>query len=408
MAQFNLTTAVELTKRLYPEGLERLFYEVSPLYAMLNKWKQFGGEGKFLTWEFSRSAGASMSFANAQANKGASSFKRPFITRAREYALASMDGEALEATLGDKYAIAELFKVALDDAKDNVTDSLSIMLYGNGGGARGQVHPTTAISTTDLTLASPSQARAFHKNMVVRMSSTDGLTGSLDAGSVVIDKVNRATGVLTATTNWTTSIPTASANDYLFRDGDFGLAIKGLGAWFPTTAPTAGDSFFGIDRSDDPEWLAGVRYAPSSGNYKEILVNAAANLQQVCSGRAAPDLVMMNPVDWGNLMNEVGSHMVIQVPSKHPEISFEGLSLYTGLGKMKVLADPACPRFRAYMLTTSTIEIWSLKDVPRVLDRDGLQSLREGTSDADEIRVGGYLQAVCKNPQKNSVITLPA
>lgn len=408
MAQFNLTTAVELTKRLYPEGLERLFYEASPLYAMLNKWKQFGGEGKFMVWEFSRSAGASMSFANAQANKGASSFKRPFITRSREYALASMDGETLEATLGDKYAVAELFKVALDDAKDNVTDSLSLMIYNNGGGARGQVHPTTAISGTSLTLANPAQARAFHKNMVVRMASTDGTSGALDAGTNVITAVNRATGVLTGATAWTTAIPTASANDFLFRDGDFGNAIKGLAAWFPTTAPTAGDSFFGIDRSDDPEWLAGVRYAPASGNYKEILVNAAANLQQTCSGRVAPDLVMMNPIDWGNLMNEVGSHMVIQVPSKHPEISFEGLSLFTGLGKMKVLADPACPRYRAYMLTTSTLEIWSLKDVPRILDRDGLQTLREGTSDADEIRVGGYLQMVCKNPQKNSVITLPA
>lgn len=406
MASFNLTTAVELTKRLYPEGLERILYETSPAYALLKKWKQFGGEAKFLTWEFARSPGASTVFANAQANKGASQFKRPLITRSNEYALASMDGEALEATMGDKYAIAEIFKVAMDDALTNVTDAISVELYQNGGGARGLLASGSVAGTT-LTLSNPQMTRGFWPGMKLNSSSTDGTTGSVRAGSVTLLAVNRATGVLTATGNWNAGIPAIVNTDYLFRDGDFGRGIKGFVAWNPTTAPTAGDSFFGIDRSTDPEWLAGVRYAPTSGNYKEILVNAAANLQQVSPG-ARPTHVFMNPIDWGNLLNEVGSHMVIQVPTDIPAVSFEGLKLYSGIGAMKILADPACPRYRAHMLEIDKWEIWSLGDVPKILDRDGMQSLREPNADADELRVGGRLQLVCKNPSRNSVITLPA
>ncbi len=402
---FNMTTALELTKRLYPEGLEVFLYKMSPVYALLKKWKSFGGEGKFLVWQYAPGAGSSVSFTVAQANKSASSFKRPLITRSKEYALASIDGETMEATMGDKFAVAEAFKVAMDDALHNVNRSLALNMFGNGGGARGKL-ASGAVGGTTLTLADPSQTVGFEVGMWLQSSATDGTSGAVRAGRVQLAGVNRVTGVLTATGNWSAGIGAIVNTDYLFREGDFGGTIKGLAAWIPTTAPAPAESFFGIDRSSDPVRLAGVRYAPTTGNYEEILIDAAQLVAQ--QGGGMPDTVVMNPIDWGNLVKEVGSKRVIEVPTDKPNIGFKGLELEGGPGTMTVVKDFNCPRLRAYMLEKSTFEIWSLKDVPRILDRDGNRSLRESTADADELRVGGYLQMVCKAPGRNCVITLPA
>lgn len=406
MGSFNLTTAVELTRRLYPEGLEKFLYEASPAWGLLKKWTGFGGEGKFLVWQFAPGAGGSFGFSTAQANKSASQFKRPFITRVSDYALASIDAELWEATMGDKVAQAEAYDVALADALYNYTHSQCTQLYGAGGGARGQFASGSVAGMT-LTLSNPQMAIGFHVGMWVQTASTNGLTGSVNSGRVQLAGVNRTTGVLTSGSgNWSTAIPAIVNTDFVFREGDFGGGMKGFGAWNPTTAPTGGDSFFGIDRSADPDWLAGQRYAPTSGNYKEILVNACAIAQQVGQGKISH--FFMNPIDWGNLENEVGSQNIIQVPTDKPTIGYEGLRIATGNGSVKVLADPFCPRFRAHGVQLDTWEIWSLKEAPRILDLDGMDVLREANADAYELRVGGRLQLTCKAPKKNIVVTLPA
>jgi hypothetical protein len=402
---FDLTTAVELTKRLYPDGLEALLYKKSPAYALLKKWKSFGGEGKFLVWHYGSSAGASVAFATAQANKSNTALKRPFITRSKEYALASMDGEAMEATEGDKYAVAELFNHAMEDALYNVNRSLALGMFGNGGGARGKLASGSVAGAT-LTLANASMSKGFEKGMWLQASADDGTTGAVRAGRVQVLSVDRVAGTITATGNWNAGIAAIVNTDYLFREGDFGGVIKGFAAWLPTTAPTGGDSFFGVDRSSDPVRLAGVRYAPASGNYEEILIDAAQLVSD--QGDGSPDTVFMNPIDWGNLVKEVGSKRVINVETDKPTIGFEGLALEGGPGTMRIIKEPNCPRFKAFMLELDTWEIWSLKDVPRILERDGNRTLREATADADELRVGGYLQMVCKAPGRNAVITLPA
>lgn len=407
MTSFNMNTAVELTKRLYPNGLEEMLYKKVPTYGVLSKWKSFGGEGKFLAWKYGTGGGGSSGFANAQANKGPSAFKRPFITRVKEYALASLDGEFMEATEGDKNALAEAFKVAMDDAVYNVSRSVGFNLFRNGGGARARLAAATSgVGTATVTLTSTSSMQGIEPGMWLQAASTDGTSGSVLAGKVQVSSVDRIAKTITATSTWNVSIPTVTDSYYLFRDGDFGNVIKGFQAWLPDTAPAVGggDSFFGVDRSSDSSRLAGLRYAPTGGTIQEILVAASA---LAYDNTAEPDLVIVNPLDMANLVNEVGSKATIPIGTDKPSIGYKGIELYGAAGPMKIMADPACQRYKAWMLTSDTWEIWSLKDVPRILDRDGNQTLREANADADELRLGGYLQMVCYNPGQNVNITLP-
>jgi hypothetical protein len=410
MASFNLTTAVELTKRLYPEGLEEILYKKVPTYGMLSKWKGFNNEGKYLVWKYGTGGGAGADFSQAQANKSPSALKRPFITRTKEYALASLDGEFLDASSGNPAAIAEGFKVAMDDALYNVTRSIGFSMFRNGGGARAQLAASAAVSTTTvsndtLQLTSTSSMQGIEPGMWIQTAPTDGTSGSVSAGKVQVLRVDRGAKKIICVSDALIAMPALANSDYVFRAGDFGAVIKGFEAWCPSTAPAFGDNFFTVDRSSDPNRLAGIRYAPGAGTIQEILVAASA---LAFDNGAEPDTVILNPLDMANLVNQVGSKATIPVKTDKPSIGYSGVELYGAAGRMTVMADPSCQRYKAWMLTKDTWEIWSLKDVPRVLNRDGQETLREANADADELRVGGYLQMVCYNPGANVNITLPS
>jgi hypothetical protein len=407
MSAISLTTAAELTRRLYPDGIDEVLYKKSPAWGMVRKWTSFTNEAKFLVWKFSTGGGASAVFANAQANKGVPGLKNPLITRTREYALASMDGEMLDATSGNPEALAETFKVAMDDALYNMQRSLGFQMFRNGGGARGQLAAASSgVGTTQITLTSTSSMQGFERGMYVNAAATDGTSGSVLAGKAYITHVDREGKKLTTTAVWTSLIPGITDSYYLFRDGDFGAAIKGFQAWVPDAAPSPAENFFGIDRSNDTR-LYGLRYAPASGNIEEVLINASALAQDHGS---EPDLVILNPLDMSNFINQLGSKRTIPIDARSadkPTVGYRGVMIHGASGPITVLSDPMCQKGKAWMLTQDTWEIWSLGEVPRVLNRDGQETLREASADADELRVGGYLQMVCTKPNANVNITLP-
>jgi hypothetical protein len=408
MTAYSLTTAVELTTRLYPDGIDSILYLESPSWGMVKKWKKFKQEAKYLIWKFSTGGGASSVFANAQANKGVGSFKRPLITRVREYALASMDGEMMDATDDDALARAETFKNAMDDALYNINRSLGFQAFRDGGGARAQLAASASgVGTVTITLTATSSMQGLEKGMWVNAASTNGTSGSVLAGKALITGVDRGSRTVSTTAAWNTLIPGITDSYYLFRDGDFGNVISGFLAWIPDAAPSPGENFFGIDRSSDTR-LHGLRYAPTSGNVEDVLIDGSA----ICLDNGSkPDLIILNPLDMANLTKQLGSKRTIPVDAKSadkPTIGYRGVVINGAGGPLTVLSDPMCQRYKAWMLTQKTWEDWCLGDVPRILNRDGQETLREASADADELRVGGYMQRVCLNPNANMNITLPA
>src|SRR5581483_9521973 len=91
-------------------------------------------------------------------------------------------------------------------------------------------------------------------------SADDGTGGGglRSAGATVtITGLNRSTGTLTASGNWTAGIAAVAAGDYLFPQGDYNNVMPGaLGGWL--TTPGGGDSFYGVNRNADVTRLAGL------------------------------------------------------------------------------------------------------------------------------------------------------
>jgi hypothetical protein len=403
----DLTALTAVLKVQYTQKkVNTLAYDKNPFWAMVKKRTDFLGVNKVVAIRNGQPQGRGADFTTAIANVSPSVYNRFTVTRSRDYAFARVFGEAVEASAKDAGSLLQGLKNEIDGAIYTATRSIAVNLFGNGGGARGQIASGQATAT--VTLTRPEDTVNFEVGMYLKTSTADGTSGSLKAGRVQVTGVDRVTGTVTASGNWTAGIATAAANDFIFQEGDNvsnNSMLAGLGAWIPSTTPTS-TAFFGLDRSTDPVRLGGVRYSAGSGGpIEEILIDTAALLVREGS---RPDTVFLNPLDYANLIKALSGKVLYDRSRSFdmPDIGFEAVKLMGPAGPMKVLADLNCPRGRGYMLQLDTWTFESLGGAPKILNLDGQDMLRDATADAYIIRVGYYGNLTCEAPGWNAVFTL--
>jgi hypothetical protein len=240
--------------------------------------------------------------------------------------------------------------------------------------------------------------------MVIVASANDGSSSghALRGGSAVtITAIDRDLGTLTAA-DWT--VITSFANDdYLFVQGDFKLALKGFGAWVPTTAPSS-TAFFGVDRSVEVSRLGGLRYSDSNPLVEKLQRAWASGARH----GAKFDTGFMNPLDWADLEISLGDKCRYDtVKDEDGVFGFEAIIQRTPKGKIAYLADASCPKGYAYHMQLNTWKLCSRGAAPRVIDGDGVgQFLRKNDADGIQGRFGYYAQLGCMAPGYNQVVTL--
>ena len=197
-----------------------------------------------------------------------------------------------------------------------------------------------------------------------------------------------------------------SANWFIFRDGDYGNALMGLGGYIPEVAPVSGDNFFGMDRSNDVEMLSGVRLDAQGSNIIEGLMELASMIEAV---EGEPDYVFMNHLDITDvekqLTNKIEYTTVDLTTSTGVPIAFKGIKLPTHRGEVTIIADPYQRRRRAHMLTLKSWELASIDKIANMIDDDGVSMLRASDQDAFEVRIASYPQLVCYAAGHNGVFT---
>jgi hypothetical protein len=387
------------------QKVENMTYKDYPFYAMLTKKKDFYGKNYPLPIQIGNPQGRSHTFAKAKANQTSSVYKDFTLTRVKDYSLATVDNETAEASENDKGAFLKALTNEIDSAIRSAASSMASMVYGDGSGCIGQISAGTNVATTSLTLAEPDSVVNFEVGMTLVFAAAKSAGALRNAGSSLsILAIDRDLGVLTMSAAINTVTGTV-ANDFVFVDGDRNLSMSGLAAWLPQTAPTAGDNFFGVDRSVDSTRLAGVRFDGSALSIEEALVGGISRCNREGGN---PKIVFMNYTDWSNLELALGSkvqYMVTQAFGR-ADIGFQGIQVKTNKGVANCVADPFCPRGVAYALTMESWALYSLKEPIRILDLDGNKILRTSDADAVELRVGGYFQLGCDAPGHNAVITL--
>jgi hypothetical protein len=397
----NMTTFAAALKQHYTnERIENMVYKDNPFLAMVSKYEQFGGENLKLPIKYGLPQGRSATFSDAQANKTNSQLKAFLLTRVADYSLASIANETIEASKGNANAFMEAATFEIDGAIESATRSLAIGLFGDGGGSIGQID--TTVAGTTLTLNTSQDITNFEVGMQVDFytAATGGTVRA--SGPLTVDSVNRDAGsmVMSANLNTITSI---TALDFIVPEGDYDLKVKGLKAWIPSTAPTSGDAFFGVDRSADSTRLAGIRFDASSLPLEEGLIGAAA---RVAREGGKPDICFVNYSNFADLEKALGSKVSYIDEKINPQIGFRGILIHGPRGPIKVIPDQNCPNNVAFMLQLDVWKLYSLGKCPKILDSDGLKFLRESTADAVEVRVGYYAQLGCRGPGYNVRVAL--
>ena len=262
---FDITAAQQITKVRYTDKKIATLAFVDPLFAMMPKKEGVGGTN--YTGAIRSAVGSAISPSDTVAfTTGGSSIYNQWVCQwANLFGSANITGTAIARTKGDPNAFVDAMTGEFDGLFIGLGTTIAGYLYGNGGGAIGQISTTSSVSSKTITLANPSQAVNFWQGMIVNASVDDGTGGGgVYTGSVTIDSVDTVTGVLGCTVaTWATGITGGgfAGGAYLFNQGTYNNVPFGLSGWIPAynKRPTTSDSFNGVNRSKDSR-LAGAYY----------------------------------------------------------------------------------------------------------------------------------------------------
>jgi hypothetical protein len=415
-----ITTADKILKFIYTSrALQNAVYDKNPLFALMPKQGGFNGRSMIHALTYGNSNARSAAFATAQGRAGIngaagtdSGFNRDVnftVTRVKNYAMYTIEQELLLAANGDKASFVKGLTQVVDGTLQTLKNDFGRDIYGSGSGTLGQVTAVTGAGPFTVTVGEA--ITQIEVGMEIVASTTTVNTILLNSGTgVVVQTVNRSAGTFTITTN----PDTIAANCWLFIKGDRQVAaitansqflkIAGLEAWNPVTAPSSGESFFGVDRSVDVTRLAGQRLDIASLQPEEGYITALAALAREDGD---PSHIFTSFTDEKNLKLALGSRVDAEYTAVG-DVGFESIRLRGPNGTVKVYADRNAPVGTARILTLNTWEFRHLGDLVNKGDAGGDGGLaRETLADRFEGRMSTYGNVLCYKPAANMVVNLP-
>lgn len=395
-----------------PQAIMLAIVENSPVLGMLEKTEDQMG-GRFMHMPLMRvgPVGGSASYTKARTNAVGSTMVGFDVTYASNYQILFFDGDAVDDAGGNDNAIADLIDNETKAGTAQIRKDLQQGVFGNVGGARGRIGSVAtgnAGANCRIVLLNITDSKFFEEGMLLAASANDGTaTGhALRAAgaTIAITAIDRMLGYLEFASDITVTISGLVANDYLFRDGDFKAKWTGFGGWVPAAAPSASESFFGVDRSVNVNVLSGLRYDATNKPLEAALVDGAgyADLYD-----AHFDMFVCNPVRWARLCNSLGADRANRLTkiegSGKVTASYEAIMIATNFGTIPLVADGGCSINDALGLTKNTWKIgYCGEDLVHVVSDDGL-SLRRETSIGDgwamDLKSRGNMG--CKQPGEN-------
>lgn len=405
----NLTQFAYALKTVYDETkMLTAVAEKNVAYARMPKNFKFGGNNFAFGVIYAPMTGRSNLFATAQANKNPSKGKQFLLTRARDYAVGSIDTETLLASEGDEAALLTAMTDSADSALLALNRSLGIRTYGNGSGKVGVID--TPSHSYTLTLDTLTDAVNFEVGQKLKFAANEA--SSLRTGTLTVSAINRDAGTMTCA-EYVDSVTSITDHDSIFVEGDYVTASDrklpvGFGGWNPSTAPAASESFFGVDRSADTVSLGGGRYTSTTNpglSTEEVIQLLASRVNK--HSPFSPDTVYMGTDRFKDFIVAVGSKAIYQkvaVPVTNAkgdvvaELGFDSVRIHAGGSVLDCFADRNCPEATVFVQTLNTWEFKSMGPCPRwIVEARSMES-----EDAVEFRAAYWGNFRCKGPSGNS------
>jgi hypothetical protein len=382
--------------------IEELVIKPHALLTMLQRDAEttFDGRYWYVPVMYVNPVGASFTAATAESNEVASKQIAFNVRPSTLYQYPKIAGPVVRAAKrGGANQLIDLFKSQVDGGLRNMGNRIAKTAYGNAGGYLARVSSATAPSGNTLTLANPEDTVFFEPGMKIAASHTDGTTGAvLSGGTITIVSVDRVAGTLSGSAAWS-GLSGITTSDYLFADGDFGNAPSGLLGWCPTSAPSVGESFNGVDRSVDATRLGGLRYNGSSESFETVIIKANALAAREGMQFAK---IFINPTSKAGFeVTKEGQKIV----DNDNEYGF-GIQAFDYMGA-RFYVDQDCPVNTAFALEDGAYKLASLGQIPSIGDDDGNQ-VRLQSGDVFQVQLVADYSFLSPAPGRIMNITLPS
>lgn len=406
MAQVDLTTLNPILKDWYTDGRIRdATYKGNKFLGMMPKVENYGGRVYVQPVQYGENSGRSRTHATAMARKGTNSYKEFRVDLRKDYNMLELDRMSMMLADGQsRKSFFEAKRREVDGTMKPLRNNAGMSVFRGKGGARSVVGSFP--SATVMQLAEIEDIVHFEVGDVLVSSENNGNTSTdtLQAGSAPITAIDRSLGRLTTNgAGWVAQIPLLDAGDFLFKDGDFQLAVDGLDSWIPQSTTGLATSFNNVVRTDDTTRLAGHRATITS---LPVLVSIQNFLAQMAREGASPETCLVSVNKFRKLEQELESNVVYTDTAVTKTLGYRGIKIIGQEGDVTIHSDRNCPDQLAYLLTMESWKLISPRPVPEIQDDDGNTMLRSPTSDGYEIRCSAYYNLVCDGPGENGVLIL--
>lgn len=394
-------------KEIVKNEIEDATYKQFPLYALLTKNEKFGGESMRVSvgYEDVQGGGGTFSAAQTAAAAAGSKLKAFSITHASDFSVARIPGELIRRSEGNGNAIVEASTYEIKRAMRTMARSHNQKLWRTGYGELGAI---ASVSGSTFGMANPDEIVGIQIGMRLHFSDSIKADALRSATALTVTGVDEDSNLVTCSA--TMASVSAVNGDFAFRAGDREddatpekLVLTGVGGHIPQTAPTAGDSHFGVDRSTSPTKLAGNRWVAGTTPPEVVVLQA---VHRVTRRGGSISHLFVPPAFFRALVEQLhGRHQIVEVMATE-KIGFKAIEVVGTEGSVVVMQDIFIPPDRIFGLNMDDWELASAGPAVRLADEDDLKLSRLSDADTYEIRFVFHGNLVCRNPINQITISI--
>lgn len=292
----------------------------------------------------------------------------------------------------------------VEGVRDEMLNTCEFELWNDGSGARGKVASVTGTTTLTITLTNPGDVYNFPYGSVLYGSTTATGVGTDHTNRYKVIDLDPVNGKLSAERIVDDS-SAIEADDFLFVVGSKDAYMPGIPTFIPAVAPS--DTLYGVTRTGNPA-LSGWRF-PFRSSISETIQRAFATMGRWVNRAAGKFVVCLSTTDW-LLLSMEREGRVFEDPGAFQKWGLEGLTVRTPLGPVTCIAIPQLSDGRGYIIDWSSWKLYTLKNLPHVVDEDGMTFVRLGIDEPDGYKHGDALAMqlriwkvlLCLQPMSNA------
>lgn len=390
------------------EGIQNLLFRNSPLLKKMNKERVEGKEQRFAAM-YSRGGAAGGDFTAAKTLASTVAQTAEFVvTPGQLFSVYSMNAKEVAASRSNAGAYMRVGGAKMFAASESFRKTLAAALYGSGYGEICAV-PTggwTLTSGTDAIVTLPEDAIMkidVGSKLVVKATAATAETSAKN--TLTVKKIDGTSVVVTPG-----STANASAGDIVCiagsMSGSAALLPVGLDGWLPVLKKRSSSasawttyiatSFFGVDRSVNPDRLAGafVDATGATGDAQKKSHTVTTLIKKLRRQGSLCDMIVMNDDDFLEFAREIETSNTYFTQTstkekKNATIGFSDISAAFSTNYVEnIIDDPYCVKGRFYVLSSDAVEFWGYTNVDKALN-DGVEGNNPGkqdpmTMDADD------------------------